>query len=175
MGKERDWQGLERKLYNGWPLLEAARATGIPDEEAEEWAKENLEDKDFSSLQLRCTAESALKSSFQKLSEIMGAGIREEEIFRINPFHIQQIEESEDLTDEEKEFRKSQLPLVKIKLAHTDLKAAETLAKLALDALKICKTGNVEKLKAKGKEPIQPDIWDSGGYGNWELKDPNEI
>lgn len=60
-------------------------------------------------------------------------------------------------------------------LMNTDLDAAKTLARISLDAIKLCKTTATQK----GDGPPgggDPDLFDlQGVYGYWKLKDPNEI
>lgn len=57
---------------------------------------------------------------------------------------------------------------------NVDLDAAKTLAKVSLDALKLCKA-NVRQ-DSGGDPPVNPDLFDlQGVYGYWKLKDPNQI
>jgi hypothetical protein len=58
---------------------------------------------------------------------------------------------------------------------NTDVDAAKTLAKISLDALKLCKTNAGQS----GDSPPgggNPDLFDlQGVYGYWKLKDPTQI
>jgi hypothetical protein len=68
--KNRDWGSLARKLGNGVPLERAANETGIPYEEATEWAAKRASEPDFLDLMMRCAAGEAIETAVRTLKNL---------------------------------------------------------------------------------------------------------
>lgn len=148
---KRDWQALERKMGAGMSLEDAADACGIPQPEASEWAKTQLEDVSPTRVQLNAVAESALATAIEKLEAIVAEGPRFS---------------STEYSEEGK-------PVKSVTPQNTDLDAAKALATLAISALKVAGTakGPAATVPPRGgKLSVQLDLWDSPG--NWQLTKP---
>lgn len=66
----RDWGSLARKLGSGVPLDRAATETGIPYEEAVEWAKKRAAEGDFLDLMMRAAAGEAVETAVRTLKNV---------------------------------------------------------------------------------------------------------
>lgn len=141
----RDWQGLQRKISLGASLQDAAEVSGIPLDEAIAYATKKLENRELVSFELKLIAEQSLAVALKTLVEIAQGGQRTS---------------SESIGPGMMSHQNSD-----------DLEAAKTLAKVAIDALKLGFGPRKEiNVKAGKGSLIQMDLWDSPGP--WQLKKP---
>lgn len=129
------------------PLDQAATLVGIPIEEASEYARKRLESGELDAVSLHLSAHDAMMTGLDVLKRIARESPRE---------RIEEIGRKHEGK--------------KVVVSHTDLEAAQTLVKFALEAKKILRTsvGKPEQRSGRGMS-VQLDLWDN--LGNWELAD----
>jgi hypothetical protein len=130
--RKRDWLALDRKLGLGCPFDVAANLSGIPLEEAQEYANSRLKNTDETTYQLRLVGQAALGTAIEQLTKLAKGGERRGQHRR-----------------------------------DTDLHAAQALAKLAIDSIKL--SGVVVKKEVAVTAAV--DLFDNPG--NWVLKKPS--
>lgn len=74
--KSEPWQGLERKISQGWPLEKAAIASGVDIDEAKAWAQERLDGARLDLVAFQLSAHEAIQTGLERLKIIAGAGPR---------------------------------------------------------------------------------------------------
>lgn len=145
-GKRRDWEGLQRKISKGVGLEEAARQSGIPIEEVYQYITDRSSKVDTMNFELRMFAQGAVKNAMAKLQALSQGE--------------QRVRNQTDFDDEGK-------PTHSKSFGPDDLEAAKTLARFALDALKIAKIGAAPR-DGEGAD----DLFDKAQSSNpWKLRD----
>jgi hypothetical protein len=148
----RDWEGLARKLSRGLTLERAAELTGIPFEEACEFVEGKLEKVRLAELSLHLQSKRALNVAVKKLKAIAKDGPRYSEV----------------------EYNEQGKPAGSRTPQNTDLVAAQTLLKFALDTQKLVRQ---TPQKQRGSNQDGDDLFDrlaSEDRGSWILQDVEE-
>lgn len=140
---ERDWKALERKLSRGFSLKDAATLCGVPLEEAQQYVTDSTTKQSELSFEVKKISERAFKKAIRHLEKLIDEGPR--------------------YAESTNQWGGSTTPI------NTDLIAAQTLAKMAMDSLKVS-TGINPDVKPK-PQAIQLDLFDT--MGPWQgLKKP---
>jgi hypothetical protein len=143
-GPKREWQSLQKKISRGTPLEEAAAECGIPLEEVFQYITDRSAKVDTMNFELRMFAQGAVKNAMAKLSKLAEGE--------------QRVRSQTDFDDEGK-------PVHSKTMGPDDLEAAKTLARFALDALKLARVGGAPRSDSP------EDLFDKSADDNpWALK-----